>query len=41
MSLGTMLRLYTPHFNVMSKFDLYKDLDLSYDPFNIDFEGFV
>jgi hypothetical protein len=41
MSLGTMLRLCTPHINVLSKFDLYKDLDLAYDPFNIDFEDFV
>jgi GTPase SAR1 family protein len=41
MSLGTMLRLCTPHINVLSKFDLYSDLDVSFDPFNCDFEDFV
>jgi hypothetical protein len=41
MSLGTMLRLCTPHVNVLSKFDLYKDLDVTFDPFNCDFEDFV
>jgi hypothetical protein len=41
MSLGTMLRLQTPHVNVLSKFDLRKDIDLSFDPFNVAFEEFV
>jgi hypothetical protein len=41
MSLGTMLRLHTPHINVLSKFDLTRELDLDFDPFNVDFEEFV
>ncbi|KAH0789987.1 GPN-loop GTPase 2 [Histomonas meleagridis] len=41
MSLGTMLRLYTPHINVLSKFDLAAELDLPYDPFDANFDDFL
>lgn len=41
MSLGTMLRLQTPHINVLSKFDLVADVDLPFDPGAINFAGFV
>ena len=41
MSLGTMLRLCTPHINVLSKFDMTEDVELPFDPFNCDFDEFV
>lgn len=41
MSLGTMLRLYTPHINVLSKFDMMSEVELSFDPFNVSFSEFV
>lgn len=43
MSLGMMLRLYTPHINVLSKFDLVqtKEVDLPFDTETCDFEDMV
>ncbi|OHT03729.1 ATP binding protein [Tritrichomonas foetus] len=41
MSLGMMLRMYTPHINVLSKFDLTSEMDLPYDPFDVDFDDFT
>ena len=41
MALGMMLRLYTPHINVLSKIDLAAELNLPYDPFDFDFDDFT
>ena len=41
MSLGSMLRLETPHINVLSKFDLAEELNLPYDPLDANFEDFL
>lgn len=40
MSLGTMLRLSTPHINILSKIDLAESLNLPYDPFSFSFDDF-
>lgn len=41
MSLGTMLRLYTPHINILSKYDLIESVELNFDPTNFDFDEFM
>lgn len=41
MALGMMLRMYTPHINVLSKFDLTAEMNLPYDPIDLDFDDFI
>lgn len=41
MALGMMLRMYTPHINILSKFDLTAEMNLPYDPIDLDFDDFI